>query len=166
MSAFRLFSEECRRQVRVRGLSEVEIAEAVDEVRAHEAATGTPPEAEFGTAEEYAKQFPKQKRRMRGKTINTISTALAVAYVLLAATLMLVFRVDIRDFVGLLVCSVGNVKVRCRVDDPAPHLWILLLWGGPYGSRVVLVFDALRLVLVLCVGEAVEDRRVLGQHTG
>lgn len=86
--------------LRVRGLSEVEIAEALNEVRAHEAATGTPPEAEFGTAEEYAKQFPKQKRRTRGKTINTISTALAVAYVLLAAVLMLAFQVDIRDFVG------------------------------------------------------------------
>lgn len=86
--------------LRVRGLSEVEIAEALNEVRAHEAATGTPPEAEFGTAEEYAKQFPKQKRRTRGKTINTISTALAVAYVLFAAVLMLAFQVDIRDFVG------------------------------------------------------------------
>ena len=45
--------------LRIRGLSEPEIAEALDEVRAHEAATGTPAEAEFGTAEEYAKQFPK-----------------------------------------------------------------------------------------------------------
>lgn len=86
--------------LRVRGLSEVEIAEALDEVRAHEAATGTSAKAEFGTAQEYAKQFPKQKRRTRGQTITTISTALAGAYVLLAVILMLVFRVDIRDFVG------------------------------------------------------------------
>ena len=86
--------------LRVRGLSEVEIAEALDEVRAHETATGTPAEAEFGTAEEYAKQFPKQKRRTRGKTITAISTALAAAYVLLMVVLMLAFRVDIRDFVG------------------------------------------------------------------
>ncbi len=86
--------------LRVRGLSEAEIAEALDEVRAHEAATGTPAEAEFGTAQEYAKQFPKKKRRTRGQTITTISTALAGAYVLLAVVLMLVFRVDIRDFVG------------------------------------------------------------------
>lgn len=86
--------------LRVRGLSESEIAEALDEVRAHEAATGTAAEVEFGTAEEYANQFPKKKRRTRGQTITTISTALAVAYVLLAVVLMLVFRVDIRDFVG------------------------------------------------------------------
>ena len=85
--------------LRVRGLSEVEIAEALDEVRAHEAATGAPPQEEFG-AQEYAKQFPKKKRRTRGQTITTISTALAAAYVLLAVILMLVFRVDIRDFVG------------------------------------------------------------------
>jgi hypothetical protein len=86
--------------LRVRGLSEPEIAEALDEVRAHEAATGTAAKDEFGTAEEYAKQFPKRKRRTRGKTITTVSTALAVAYILLAIILMLVFRVDIRDFVG------------------------------------------------------------------
>jgi uncharacterized membrane protein YeaQ/YmgE (transglycosylase-associated protein family) len=86
--------------LRVRGLSEVEIAEALGEVRAHEAATGAPPQEEFGTAQEYAKQFPKKKRRTRGQTITTISTALAGAYVLLAVVLMLVFRVDIRDFVG------------------------------------------------------------------
>jgi sterol desaturase/sphingolipid hydroxylase (fatty acid hydroxylase superfamily) len=86
--------------LRVRGLSEVEIAEALDEVRAHEVTTGAPPHEEFGTAQEYAKQFPKQKRRTRGQTITTISTALAGAYVLLAVILMLVFRVDIRDFVG------------------------------------------------------------------
>lgn len=86
--------------LRVRGLSESEIAEALDEVRSHEAVTGTAAEVEFGTAEEYAKQFPKQKRRTLGKTINTISTVLAVGYVLLAVILMLVFKVDIRDFVG------------------------------------------------------------------
>ena len=86
--------------LRVRGLSEVEITEVLDEVRAHETATGTAAEVEFGTAQEYAKQFPKQKRRTRGKTITTISTALAGAYVLLAVILMPVFRVDIRDFVG------------------------------------------------------------------
>jgi hypothetical protein len=86
--------------LRVRGLSESEIAQALDEVRAHEAATGTSAETEFGTAEEYAKQFPKQKRRTRGKTINTVGTVLAVTYVLLVVVLMLVFRVDIRDSVG------------------------------------------------------------------
>jgi hypothetical protein len=86
--------------LRVRGLSESEIAEALDEVRSHEAATGTAAEAEFGITEEYAKQFPKQKRRTRGKNMTSISTALAVAYVLLVVVLILVFRVDIRDFVG------------------------------------------------------------------
>lgn len=86
--------------LRVRGLSEPEIAEALDEVRAHEAATGTPAEAEFGTAEEYAKQFPKNKRRTLGRTITSAGTALAVAYLLLAVLLMLLFRIDIRDFVG------------------------------------------------------------------
>jgi hypothetical protein len=86
--------------LRVRGLSELEIAEVLDEVRAHEVATGAPATVEFGAAEEYSKQFPKKKRRTRGKTITSVSTALAGAYILLAIVLMLVFRVDIRDFVG------------------------------------------------------------------
>ncbi len=86
--------------LRLRGLSEAEIAEALDEVRAHEAAAGTPVEAEFGSAEEYAKQFPKKKRRTRGAFITTVGLVLAIAYVLLVVLLMLAFRVDIRDFVG------------------------------------------------------------------
>jgi hypothetical protein len=45
--------------LRIRGLSEPEIAEVIDEVRAHQVTAGTPAEAEFGTAEEYAKQFPR-----------------------------------------------------------------------------------------------------------
>lgn len=49
--------------LRSRGLSEPEIAEVIDEVRAHQATAGTPVEAEFGTAVEYAKQFPKMKIR-------------------------------------------------------------------------------------------------------
>ena len=85
--------------LRVRGLPEPEIAEVLDEVRAHEAATGMAAEAEFGTAEEYAKQFPKQKSRTRGKTITAISTALAVAYVLLVVVLA-ILGVDIRELVG------------------------------------------------------------------
>ena len=75
--------------LRLRGLCEAEIAEAVDEVRAHEAAAGTPAEAEFGTAEEYATQFPKKKRRTRGRTITTIGATLAIAYALFAVLLAL-----------------------------------------------------------------------------
>ena len=61
------YEERLTFNLRVRGLPEPEIAEVLDEVRAHEAATGTAAEAEFGTAKEYAKQFPKQKSRTRGK---------------------------------------------------------------------------------------------------
>jgi hypothetical protein len=61
------YEERLTFNLRVRGLPEPEIAEVLDEVRAHEAATGTAADAEFGTAKEYAKQFPKQKSRTRGK---------------------------------------------------------------------------------------------------
>lgn len=86
--------------LRVRGLSESEIREVLDDVRAHQAASGTPAAAEFGPADEYAKQFPKTKRRTLGKTITSIGTALAIAYLLFAVLLMLLFKIDIRDFVG------------------------------------------------------------------
>lgn len=86
--------------LRLRGLSETEIAEALDEVRAHGAAAGTPVEAEFGTAEEYAKQFPKTKRRTRGSLITMVGLLLSIAYLLLVVLLMLLFRIDIRELVG------------------------------------------------------------------
>lgn len=85
--------------LRLRGLSENEITEVLDEVQAHEVATGTPAEADFGTAEEYAKQFPKKKRRTRGHAIAMIGATLAIAYVLLTILLMF-FRIDIREYVG------------------------------------------------------------------
>lgn len=99
--------------LRMRGLSEPEITEALDEVRAHEAAAGTSAEAEFGTAEEYAKQFPKKKRQTHGRTLTTVGVALSIAYILFAVLLMLLFRVDIRDFVGpnTLLPAVGLIMV-------------------------------------------------------
>lgn len=78
--------------LRIRGLSEDEIAETLDEVRAHEAAAGTPAEAEFGKAEEYAKQFPKTRMRTRGTVITMIGVALSIAYVLVAVLLLFLYR--------------------------------------------------------------------------
>ncbi|WLQ05117.1 hypothetical protein [Arthrobacter oryzae] len=86
--------------LRVRGLSESEITEVLDDVRAHRAAAGAPAAVEFGPADEYAKQFPKTKRRTLGKTITSVGAALAIAYLLLAVLLMLLFKIDVRDFVG------------------------------------------------------------------
>ncbi|MET3719146.1 MULTISPECIES: hypothetical protein [unclassified Arthrobacter] len=87
-------------KLRVRGLSEAEIAEVLNEVRAHEATAGTNVETEFGAAEEYAKQFPRTKRRTRGRTITMVGLVLAIAYVLLVVVLMLFFRIDLREVVG------------------------------------------------------------------
>ncbi|WP_211883147.1 hypothetical protein [Pseudarthrobacter albicanus] len=105
-------------------MSEPEIAEVIDTVRAHEAAAGTPPEAEFGTAEEYAKQFPKKKRRIWGTIITTIGTALSIAYVLLAVLLMLLFRVDIRDVASFPACR--GQRFRHRVARRRPRLSTVL----------------------------------------
>lgn len=97
--------------LRSRGLSEPEVAEVIDELRAHQANAATPAEAEFGTAEQYAKQFPKMKRRSRGQIIVTVGTILAIAYVLFAVLLALLFRVDIRDYVGPITLQPGLVLI-------------------------------------------------------
>lgn len=115
--------------LRIRGLSEDEIAETLDEVRAHEAALGTPAEAEFGPAEEYAKQFPKTKMRTRGAVVTMIGTALSVAYVVVAVLVLFLFRVDVRDFVGpmtllpALVLALSSVLAGFLTDylRPAPR---------------------------------------------
>lgn len=95
-------------------MSEPEIAEVLDEMRAHEAATGSPAEAEFGTAEEYAKQFPKKKRRTRGGTIVMIGLLVAIAYILLTALLMF-FRIDVREYVGPITLLPGLVLILASV---------------------------------------------------
>lgn len=86
--------------LRIRGLSESEITDVLDDVRTHQDTTGTPAAAEFGPADEYAKQFPKKKRRTLGRTITTVGVAPAITYLLLAILLMLLFKIDIRDLVG------------------------------------------------------------------
>ena len=101
--------------LRLRGLSEAEIAETLHEVREHEAATGTPAAAEFGTAEEFAKQFPHKKRRTRGRTITTIGAVVAFAYALFAVLLALLFSVDIREFVGPITLLPGLVLLLVSV---------------------------------------------------
>ncbi|MFF2246564.1 hypothetical protein ACFVTM_20605 [Arthrobacter sp. NPDC058130] len=101
--------------LRLRGLSEPEITEVIDEVRAHEAAAGPPAEAEFGSAEDYAKQFPKKKRRTRGTSITMIGTAISIAYVLLAVILAILFRVDIREYVGPYTLLPGLVLVLASI---------------------------------------------------
>lgn len=84
----------------MRGLSEAEIAGVLDEVRAHEAAAGNPAVAELDTAEDYAKQFPRKKRRTRGSAIVIIGGVLAIAYILFGILLAILFRVDIREHLG------------------------------------------------------------------
>ncbi|PNI09456.1 hypothetical protein CXX84_04120 [Arthrobacter sp. AFG7.2] len=101
--------------LRVRGLPESEIAEVLDEVRAHQAASGSSAAAEFGPAEEYAKQFPKGKRRTAGKTITSVGAALALAYLLLAVLLVLLFKIDIRDFVGPITLMPAAVVILASI---------------------------------------------------
>lgn len=89
--------------LRMQGMPEAEIAEALNEVRSHENTAGTSAETEFGPAEEYAKQFPKRKRRTRGRVIASAGVALAIVYLLFAFFGEPLAGIDIRDYVGPLV---------------------------------------------------------------
>ena len=78
-------------------------------MRAHEADAGTTADAELGTAEDYAKEFPKNKRRTRGTLITTIGATLAIAHVLVAVLLATLFRVDIREQVAPIALLPGSL---------------------------------------------------------
>jgi hypothetical protein len=86
--------------LRIRGLPEDEIAEALAEVRAHAATAGSPAEDEFGTAQQYARQFPKQKARSRGHAIAMVGAGLAIIYAAVAMLLLPFLRIEVRDLVG------------------------------------------------------------------
>lgn len=109
------YDRELAFNLRIRGLSEEQVSETLDEVRAHESATGSAAEDEFGPAKEYATQFPKGKQRSRGAMIATVGAALAVAYVAVGLVILPFMGVDIRDFVGplellpALVLGLGGV---------------------------------------------------------
>jgi hypothetical protein len=111
--------------LRIRGISEREIAETLEEVRAHEAATGTPAQDEFGAAQEYAKQFPKGKSRSRGTAVTTVAVAASLVYVL-AVVVTPFLGVDIRETVGpmtllpALAVSLGGVLAGFLTDCLRP----------------------------------------------
>jgi hypothetical protein len=115
--------------LRIRGLSEAEISETLDEVRAHVAATGMPAKDEFGSAQEYAKQFPQTKRRTRGTIITTVGVALSVAYLVVAVLLLPFLGFDVRVYVGprvllqAVVLALGSVLIGFLADvlRPAPR---------------------------------------------
>jgi hypothetical protein len=86
--------------LRQRGLPESQVAEVIDEVRAHTATTGASAEAEFGTAEQYAARFPAVKRRSRGHRVVTIAVLLAIAYALASLALKPLIGFDIKALTG------------------------------------------------------------------
>jgi ascorbate-specific PTS system EIIC-type component UlaA len=86
--------------LRQRGLPESQLAEVIDEVRAHTATTGASAEAEFGTAEQYAASFPAVKRRSRGHRVVAVAVLLAIAYALASLVLKALIGFDIKFLTG------------------------------------------------------------------
>lgn len=95
--------------LRQRGLPESQVAEVIDEVRAHTATTGTPAEAEFGTAEDYAASFPAVKRRSRGHRVVTVAVLLSITYVLAGLALKPLIGFDIKALTGPMMLWPGLV---------------------------------------------------------
>lgn len=85
--------------LRTRGMSESQIIEVINEVRAH-AANGASAETEFGTPEEYASSFPKSKKRTRGVRVVTAAVIIAIAYGVTVLALTVLFNFDIRAVTG------------------------------------------------------------------
>jgi len=102
--------------LRLRGLPEDQIMDALSEVKAHTLSTGAPPESEFGAAEEYALTFPKTKRPTRGRGIMVSAFALAVVYIVIVFALKALGDFDARTIVGpvllwpaLVIIAVGTL---------------------------------------------------------
>lgn len=119
------YERELTFNLRIRSISEREIAETLEEVRAHEAATGLPANDEFGAAQEYAKQFPKGKSRSRGTAVITVAVAASLTYVL-AVVVTPFLGVDIRGTAGpmtllpALAVSLGGVLAGFLTDYLRP----------------------------------------------
>jgi uncharacterized membrane-anchored protein len=116
-------------QLRLQGLPEPDIAEALDEVRAHTAASGRTAEEEFGTPTEYAAAFPVAKKRTSpGRRIVTAGSILGILYVVGALAVKPLFGIDMRDLTGgvllwpALVLIVAGIVIGFFVDylRPAP----------------------------------------------
>jgi hypothetical protein len=89
--------------LRQRGLPESQVAEVIEEVRAHTATTGASAETEFGTAEQYAASFPIVKRHSRGHRVVAVAVLLAIAYVVAALVLKPLIGFDVKDITGPLM---------------------------------------------------------------
>ncbi|MBB5748730.1 hypothetical protein [Micrococcus sp. TA1] len=89
--------------LRLRGVPEAQVAEAIEEVRAHTASDDSSPEAEFGTAQEYAASFPAVKRRSQGQRVIAVTVLLAIAYVVTALVLKPLVGFDVTVITGPLI---------------------------------------------------------------
>jgi Flp pilus assembly protein TadB len=89
--------------LRLRGVPESQVAEAIEEVRAHTASADSSPEAEFGTAQEYAASFPAVKRRSQGQRVIAVAVLLAIAYVVTALVLKPLIGFDVTVITGPLI---------------------------------------------------------------
>ena len=86
--------------LRMRGTPESQIAEVLEEVRAHAPTTGTSAESEFGTPKGYASSFPKVKRRTLGSRVVIAAAIIALAYIVAIFALKALIDFNIEVITG------------------------------------------------------------------
>jgi len=86
--------------LRLRGLTDDQIATALEEARVHVTTARSTMEEEFGTPVEYAAQFPKMRYTSLGRRVRLISVVLAVAWAAFAVLAENVFRLDLAAVIG------------------------------------------------------------------
>jgi hypothetical protein len=118
--------------LRLRGLPEDQIMDALSEVKAHTLSTGAPPESEFGTAEEYALTFPKTKRPTRGRGIMVSAFALAVVFILIVARPSHHYRRHTHGLFGRLPAPDSALQLRGFGSSRSPPSIAFLRTRGPH----------------------------------
>ena len=81
--------------LRMRGMTDAEIAKALSEAREHVKLTQSSMEDQFGTATDFASQFPRRKRASLGRRVVTFSTIAALLYAVFALAAGPVFSIDL-----------------------------------------------------------------------
>jgi hypothetical protein len=81
--------------LRLRGMTDAQIAKALAEAREHVKTSKSSMEDQFGTAADFASQFPRRKRASLGRKVVTFSTIVALVYGVFSLAAGPVFSIDL-----------------------------------------------------------------------
>ena len=94
------YEQELTFALRVKGFTDNEIVDALEELDRYTQKSGVPPEENFGPAREYAQQFPMKSRKRPRSRLLVVGTIVALAYAVFVFVAEPVFAIDIAAIVG------------------------------------------------------------------